>query len=304
MIRHVDVKCCPIGWMSLYLFARWQWSARQVEPEPFPDFSSSSLWFDLKVPLFRKSRVSVSYKVLNKLFHSYHKKDPAKSWCESSHIRLVKRMLEEAGVVSDAKTHVARGSGCRMIEMAGVSEDQIRRLGHWASGAMERHYLSALPRKGMRAMAGMRTTKSGSHYVERSLLEPPEALQIQVFPLVETWLSRLASGENCRESLSAVGFLTLLKQLRTVVLQDSVILMDIYPDLFLWSHPLFRCQEFLNYAEELRAAMATTQHPTSISLQQMMPEMVNEVSTLKRTLEAEINAVGAKIQRCENKLDR
>jgi hypothetical protein len=63
-------------------------------------------------------------------------------------------MLQKANVTSKAKTHISRGCSARMAELQGLDEDQIRRLGHWASGAMERHYLSALPRKGMRVMSG------------------------------------------------------------------------------------------------------------------------------------------------------
>ena len=41
-----------------------------------------------------------------------------------------------------------------MAELAGVPEDQIRRMGHWNQQAMEKHYLTALPRKAMRALSG------------------------------------------------------------------------------------------------------------------------------------------------------
>lgn len=80
---------------------------------------------------------------------------------ESTHSRFINKMLHCAGISSKASTHIARGCASRMAELAGVSEDQIRRLGHWQAGAMERHYLSALPRKGMRAMAGVGSTKVG-----------------------------------------------------------------------------------------------------------------------------------------------
>ncbi len=56
--------------------------------------------------------------------------------------------------MASKKTHITRGCATRMAEMAGVPEDQIRRMGHWAQESMEKHYLSCLPRKAMRALSG------------------------------------------------------------------------------------------------------------------------------------------------------
>lgn len=59
----------------------------------------------------------------------------------TTHSRFVNEMLIGAGVMAKASTHISRGSAARMAELKGVSEDQIRRLGHWQAGAMEKHYL-------------------------------------------------------------------------------------------------------------------------------------------------------------------
>jgi hypothetical protein len=64
-------------------------------------------------------------------------------------------MLQRTGLTYSAKkTHITRGSAARMMELQGVSEDQIRRMGAWNQNTMERHYLTAMPRKGMRALSG------------------------------------------------------------------------------------------------------------------------------------------------------
>ena len=46
-LRHLDVECCPIAWIALYHFARWDvdLGAR----EPFPNFQTSADWFNIKV---------------------------------------------------------------------------------------------------------------------------------------------------------------------------------------------------------------------------------------------------------------
>lgn len=90
----------------------------------------------------------------------------------------------------DQDSTITLGCGSRMAELKGVSEDQIQRLGHWQSGAMERHYLSALPRKAMRAMAGMDSVKSGDYYIRRDASTPPESLSGRLFADVDGWLRR------------------------------------------------------------------------------------------------------------------
>ena len=106
-------------------------------------------------------------------------------------------MLRQAGVTADHTTHVARGCGSRMIELAGVPEDQIRRLGHWQSGAMERHYLSALPRLGMRAMAGMKSFQPGHYFIKRNVLPVPDELKSRIFKEVDFWKRRYETSYNC-----------------------------------------------------------------------------------------------------------
>lgn len=123
-----------------------------------------------------------------------------------------------------------------MAELAGVSEDQIRRLGHWQAGAMERHYLSALPRKGMRAMAGVGSTKAGRYFLKREAIQPPDCLTRKIFPGIDELIERHGHGQNFEQTLSCIGFLKLLKEMRVFILQDSVELMEIYPDLFVWRH--------------------------------------------------------------------
>jgi hypothetical protein len=43
-LRHVQVECCAIAWVSLFLLGRWD-----VDEEDFPNFSESQHWFRLKV---------------------------------------------------------------------------------------------------------------------------------------------------------------------------------------------------------------------------------------------------------------
>jgi hypothetical protein len=46
-LRHMDVECCAIAWMALYLFARWE--SDLGSREPFPNLQTSADWFKIKV---------------------------------------------------------------------------------------------------------------------------------------------------------------------------------------------------------------------------------------------------------------
>ena len=45
-LRHMDVRCCSIGWIALYLFVRWN---PFFGIESFPDFDADRNWFEIKV---------------------------------------------------------------------------------------------------------------------------------------------------------------------------------------------------------------------------------------------------------------
>ena len=202
---------------------------------------------------------------------------PTQALHPATHIRICDKMLKDAGVVSDHKSHVTRGCASRIAELKGISEDQIRRLGHWQAGAMERHYLSALPRQGMRGMAGCRSLEPGRYFLKRSLTTPSDELQRQIFPQLEDWMERHERGQDIEQSLSCKGFLNLLKYLRVVVLQDAVVLQQEHPSLFIWQHPLFLSDEFLAFKQEQLRNISSAVDPLAISLEELLPEVANEI---------------------------
>ncbi|KAI7863867.1 uncharacterized protein EV154DRAFT_572640 [Mucor mucedo] len=73
--------------------------------------------------------------------------DTTKVWAYASHRDAVARGLEGAQIFTKKKTHINRGSAARMADLAGVNEDQIRRLGRWNNTTMNGAYLTGLPRE-------------------------------------------------------------------------------------------------------------------------------------------------------------
>lgn len=62
----------------------------------------------------------------------------------------------------------------------------------------------------------------------------------------------MEQGEYANKSLAAVAFLKLLIFLRKVIIQDCGLLMDIYPDLYLWKLDIFQSEDFQSYTVEIR----------------------------------------------------
>ena len=194
-IRSKDFRICPMGACAFYLFWRYQ-----LENESFPEFRKSEDWFNVK---FLKSG-----------------KDPTKSIDYRTHKASIDLAFREIGITSKAKTHAARGSGARMAELAGASEDQIRRLGRWNNQSMESCYLTNLPREAIRNLAGFAPAQ-GSYFLQRAAINPTLVLKHMIFRQIESALHKIKASK-CREKIAAKCFLILLDKLRTVILQDSV----------------------------------------------------------------------------------
>lgn len=60
-----------------------------------------------------------------------------------------------------------RGCGIRSGELHGVDEEQLRRAGRWSSKTMVEAYLSHLPKKFMRRVAGF-TADEGGYFLPRA----------------------------------------------------------------------------------------------------------------------------------------
>jgi hypothetical protein len=169
-----------------------------------------------------------------------HGDNPKKEVSFSTHYKAVKNMLDSLGIKSTVKTHMGRGSGSRIADVLGASEPDIRRSGRWNQQAVS-CYLTSLPRETMRTLA--RFPKDRGHfYIPRAAVEPPESLQEQIFPEVTHWATvhglfgESVGDPTVEHSIATDGFLMLMKLLRTIFLQDSVFLHDLYPTLFIWKH--------------------------------------------------------------------
>jgi Centromere DNA-binding protein complex CBF3 subunit, domain 2 len=67
---------------------------------------------------------------------------------------------------------------------------QIKRAGHWETASIKISYLSRMPAKFIRRMAGFQK-EEGSYVLPRAGYEPPVSLQRQIWLWLEGWLARV-----------------------------------------------------------------------------------------------------------------
>ena len=278
-IRSKDVRLCPFGATGFYLFWRYY-----VEGEPWPCFDKSQDWFNIK---FLKSG-----------------KDPTKALDYRTHKSSIDCAFKEIGILSKAKTHAARGSGARMAELGGASEDHIRRLGRWNNNSMDNCYLTNLPREAMRALAGF-SPERGCFFLDRAALEPSLALKRLLFPELERTLQKIVSGQ-CQDTIAARGFLELLDRMRTVVLQDSVLMISEHPQHPIWKHEIFSSDLYRIFAQNLKQSFQTSSDPAETVLQKAMPALSEKLgaihSDLKSTFSTQIAPISKDVAKLQDQI--
>jgi hypothetical protein len=185
------------------------------------------------------------------------------------------------GLVLDKKTHLPRGTAARIAELKGVLEDQIVRAGRWIKEQMIGCYLTCLPLVFMRRMAG-HPSQRGGFEIKRAAIIPPDELLSIIWPDLDNW-GPDRFGPNKIDDLAADGFCTLLRHLRTVILQDSVPLREAFPEHPIWNHRIFHQQAYTAFAAQVKES-GYLQQDGSISytsrLVQTVPEIVDNLQTL------------------------
>lgn len=119
-MRNKDVHLCPVGAVALYLFERFH-----IALEPFPVFSKSEDWYDIKFLRGQQNTKSISY---------------------DTHKASYVKVFDKLGLTFDKKTHINRQQGVRQLETAEVDASQTRRHGRWGMDTVEGVYSAPLAR--------------------------------------------------------------------------------------------------------------------------------------------------------------
>jgi hypothetical protein len=106
------------------------------------------------------------------------------------------KMLAGAGVMSLKKTHAGRSQGAKHAELHSVNEGQIRRAGRWNNDALTGSYLTHLPRKFMRSMAGLPPSLQGVFFLPWARILLPHSLEQAIWPCIDEWLAWFDSAAD------------------------------------------------------------------------------------------------------------
>ena len=153
-------------------------------------------------------------------------------------------------------------------------------------------YLSHLPKKFMRRVAGF-TSDEGGYFLPRAQVPPPADLSRQIWPWVEEWEERFRKrsarktwqeGGLDEDDVAGQGFLAVLQHLRIVLLQDLATLQPDYPDLPFFRHEVFRSVSWAAYSSVVRAAVVNPEYSRSLLLEQVIPEVSHAIYNTRDSL--------------------
>ncbi|KAG2208658.1 hypothetical protein INT47_007756 [Mucor saturninus] len=132
----------------------------QNKDEPLLAFAKSGEWFGVKVLKTDNS--------------------PTTAWKYSSfYNEFQKAIVAVDGIKTTKVTHIGRGSGARMADLAGVRQEIIRRQGPWNNSSMNGAYLTGLPRDTNYENVGWFSFNPGTFLF--AILEPPVELPQKVW---------------------------------------------------------------------------------------------------------------------------
>ncbi|CAD7067501.1 unnamed protein product, partial [Tilletia caries] len=257
-MRAKNASECPHNALAFSLFQRFH-----IDNEPFPTFQRRENWYHFHLLVHEERTVAMQY---------------------NNHYHIMKRILGSLDIHTSKKTHLNRGGAARHAEDSGASEGEIRRAGRWNVQQMQGCYLTGLPRKAMRALAGF-PTKPGAYHLPRATINPPPALLNKIWPDVEGALLGIEQG-RLEKDLAAQGFLRLLVYLRTVLVQDAVVMRKQFPQHPIFQHTIFADPLFIDYAKNLEVALDKNERPLSVSVQEILPEVHRYLLDMQRDQQA------------------
>jgi Transcriptional activator of glycolytic enzymes/Centromere DNA-binding protein complex CBF3 subunit, domain 2 len=107
-------------------------------------------------------------------------------------------------------------------------------------------------------------------------------------------LESLSPLEEDRKDLAAQGFLQLLVELRTILLQDSVIFRKRFPSHPLWNDPLFVQEDYLTFAQEVEVSLINIEEPDEIRLRQVVPDISNRLDMTRKDVVRSVEEHGSR----------
>ena len=212
----------------------------------------------------------------------------------NSYTTAITMVLKLLGLSLIYLLHLGRGIAPGVLEMEEVGGLDKRALGNWATDVFGSHYDTKLPLSAMRAMSG-HDARRGYFYHPRSQFKGDEThthLPSLLFPWVDEALKDTMNTSNH----TAYGFLSLLKNLRWVILQDAAVMMAksnrshyLYDEMF---KDVFQSKTFQDYSKKMA---------DHLGVQEKMDP--NKLGTLTETVLPYVNGNLLKVNTTLNTID-
>ena len=167
--------------------------------------------------------------------------------------------------------------------MMSLRDDLVKKLGNWEPCVFDKAYSSKIPLEAMRA-AGEYT--EGVFYCPRSVvvtdtLEQLEALLWDwVEPAIEILEEKYRATGSSDNVMTAFVFLTFMKKLKRVVLQDAAYMMEFHPERKhhpVLSLPIFHCDLFLRFQTEMKVACEAMVSPADSAMEHALPGVLQSL---------------------------
>src|SRR5947207_10885452 len=117
----------------------------------------------------------------------------------------------------------------------------------------------------------------GNYYLDRECLIPPEELQRQIFPRLEETEAMNNARPERNQDIAVRCFMSLLRWLRVVLLQDAVFLRRKYPTLNIWLEPVYNNVAFENFSRELLHEAEHGETPQYVRVSRAMPDLAHQL---------------------------
>ncbi|SAL94964.1 hypothetical protein [Absidia glauca] len=178
----------------------------------------------------------------------------AQEWSYSSHRESIGKALTSLGFRSN-KEHISIVAH-QLVWRVTCVRTRIKYDAR-ADGRTQRWraYLTSLPRKIMRSMAGF-ITNGRSFYLARAVFNPPTSLCEKLFPAIDERHDRLAAKElilddPIQPTVAANAFVQVITMLRETFIQDSVLMMELHPCHPIWQHSVFSDPAYLPFKRKV-----------------------------------------------------
>ncbi|KAL2811923.1 hypothetical protein BDW59DRAFT_167924 [Aspergillus cavernicola] len=103
--------------------------------------------------------------------------------------------------------------------------------------------------------------------------------------LEECWIG-LGDPTDDRRDIAGQGFLRLLKLLRPILLQDSVLQMAKFPSHPIWTDPIFHRDDFKAFRQQLEQSIS--RDTEQVQIRRVVPAVADQLSQLRETVLSQV----------------